>query len=392
MDNQITAILRCPITHLDLQSVGEPRRQELNDRIAKKQLHHVDGSPVQTPLGSALVTADGALAYRIESGIAILLPGLAIIADAAAAPVLQQPRDARKEQVSAFYDQIGWQTNDAGVFEDGARFEDSRPVARDYVHQCHMRVRRHLAKEGAFFLDAASGPIQFPEYLTYSSGYQYRICADMSFAALKQAQRKLGDKGVCLLCDITELPLKEQVVDGFASISTIYHIPAEQQAQAVRELYRVLKEGRTGVVVYSWGSRAPLMRVMNLTPRIAWAKLRRLFGAGSRPGSSAPEARAIGNPAERSTPTLYFFCHDFRWYLREVEQVFGASLAVWRSMSVPFMKTFVHAGFLGRKLCGLIFRLEEMFPRSLGRLGQYPMFVLSKKKPGGESGAKQTIA
>ena len=51
-----------------------------------------------------------------------------------------------------------------GLYQN-ARYEDLRPVAREYISRCHQRVSRHLPPEGRLFLDAGSGPIQYPEYL-----------------------------------------------------------------------------------------------------------------------------------------------------------------------------------------------------------------------------------
>ena len=70
-----------------------------------------------------------------------------------------------KQQVREFYDQVGWQGAAAGQYQN-ARYEDLRPVSREYIHKCHLRVKRHLAPRGDLLLDAGSGPVQWPEYLT----------------------------------------------------------------------------------------------------------------------------------------------------------------------------------------------------------------------------------
>jgi len=72
-----------------------------------------------------------------------------------------------KQQVREFYDQIGWSQVGDGLYQN-ARYEDLRPVSREYIHKCHLRVKRHLAPEGKILLDAGSGPVQWPEYLTYA--------------------------------------------------------------------------------------------------------------------------------------------------------------------------------------------------------------------------------
>ena len=74
-------------------------------------------------------------------------------------------------------------------FYQNARYEDLRPVSREYIERCHLRVNRHLDRPGKFLLDAGSGPIQYPAYLTYMEGYQYRVCVDISIVALQEARQ-----------------------------------------------------------------------------------------------------------------------------------------------------------------------------------------------------------
>ena len=97
-----------------------------------------------------------------------------------------------KQQVREFYDQIGWSQVGEGLYQN-ARYEDLRPVTRDYIHCCHLRVNRYIAPHGDLLLDAGSGPVQWPEYLTYSEGYRFRVCLDISIIALKEARMRLGN-------------------------------------------------------------------------------------------------------------------------------------------------------------------------------------------------------
>src|SRR5512140_3054085 len=99
-----------------------------------------------------------------------------------------------KQQVREFYDRIGWSQAGDGLYQN-ARYEDLRLVSREYIHCCHMRVSRHLATSGRFLLDAGSGPVQWPDYLEYSKGYDYRVCADISISALKEARGRLKELG-----------------------------------------------------------------------------------------------------------------------------------------------------------------------------------------------------
>ena len=183
-----------------------------------------------------------------------------------------------KQQVREFYDQVGWQEVSEGVYQN-ARYEDLRPVSREYIRKCHQRVSRHLRPQGNLLLDAGSGPIQYPEYLQYSNGYQARVCVDISAKALVEARQRIGDRqsgghGLFVVADIANLPFGTTCFDGVVSLHTIHHLPQEEHNQAYRELYRVLAKNQTAVVVNGWDS-APLMRIFNLPVR--WANRLRWF-------------------------------------------------------------------------------------------------------------------
>ncbi len=118
-----------------------------------------------------------------------------------------------KAQVRHFYDEVGWQQVSEGLYQN-ARYEDLRPVAHEYIHRCHLRVNRHLKPEGKYLLDAGSGPIQYPEYLTYSQGYQYRVCLDISSVAMEEARNRIGKKGLFVVADVANLPFRAGVLMG----------------------------------------------------------------------------------------------------------------------------------------------------------------------------------
>ena len=269
------------------------------------------------------------------------------------------------DSVMRFYDEVGWQSDGDDAFRDAELFEDLRPVSRDYIHRCHLRVNRYLAPRGAYLLDVASGPLQYPEYLTYSQGYDVRICADVSLTALRASKEKLGDRGAFVQCDITRLPFKDSTVDGFVSLHTIYHVPAEAQADAFTELERVLKSEKTGVVVYNWGRHCVAMTLLaSRIPRVDDVPrlLRRVI----------PGAFSEG---QKGGPGLYYHSHDYRWFARAVASRGGWRVAVWRSVSVPFLRRYMHPRHFGQPLLAALFRLEDAFPNLLGRYGQYPLMV-----------------
>lgn len=279
-----------------------------------------------------------------------------------------------REDVRQFYDRIGWQMEADGFYQN-ARYEDLRPVARDYVHNCHMRIKRHLKPQGRFLLDAGSGPIQYPEYLTYSEDYQYRVCVDLSIVALQEAAKRTGAHGLFVVADVANLPFEEDVFDGVVSLHTIHHVPGPEKGKAYRELYRVMLPGSCGVVVNGW-TVSPLM------VRSQWL-VRLMEGIGgrlaARRGKSQPDVKKqqAAVQAEAKPTGTFIQKQDPAWLEKELQGI-PYDILVWRSVSVRWMRALIHRQLGGRMWLRLLFWLEESFPHFFGRQGQYPLVVIQK--------------
>lgn len=359
MFSGLTKILRCPITHTALIWLEERQIADLNQQIKQEGIFHLDLTPVTEPLTAAFRSSDERFIYPVEEGIISLLPQLAVTQDIQTAREFNQMLGIEKRSVKEFYDEVGWKTAPEGAFIDAARFEDLRSVSQEYIHNCHLRVNHFLPEKGTFLLDAASGPIQYAEYLTYSDGYQYRICADFSRTALKEARKRIGDKGIYLLCDVSNLPLQDQTMDGMVSLHTVYHLPADEQLNAVQEFYRVLKNGSRGVIVYSWGGHSIMMKLFTGP----YVFLKRIFS-----GKKTEEPSA-----------LFYYHHDFTWYKRHIQDQYNTQLRVWRSVSVSFLRRVIHERFLGKQILAFLYNLENTFPYFFGRYGLYPIFIIRKE-------------
>lgn len=281
-----------------------------------------------------------------------------------------------KQRVRQFYDRVGWQTVDGGNYQN-ARYEDLRPVSRAYIHRCHLRVKRFLKPTGRFLLDAGSGPVQYAEYLTYSEGYQRRVCVDISPVALQEARRRLGDHGLYVVADVANLPFKAEPFEGIVSLHTFHHLPLAEQAGAYAELYRVLRPGSTAVVVNGW-TDSPLMR------RAGWlvrgmerlgALALRLRGKDK---NLSTDASARADVPVRKKPSGTFINKlDPHWLRQNIGGKMRYELYPWRSVSVRFLRAVVH-GATGRLFLRLLFWLEERFPRFFAEKGQYPMVIIRK--------------
>lgn len=276
-----------------------------------------------------------------------------------------------KQEVSEFYNQVGWQEISQGLYQN-AHYEDLRPVSREYIHKCHLRLCRHLSSAGKYLLDAGSGPIQYPEYLEYSKGYQYRLCADISMGGLQEARKRIGDHGLFVVCDIAHLPFKADAFDGVVSLHTIHHLPLDEHSRAYDELYRVLAPGHLAAIVNGWGA-APLADFADWMVQV----YRKFRSQKTKAESSSPPPTS--QPVTSKPSGTFVKKHDVRWFKNEIASRIASEIWVWRSVNVHFLRTFVHERFGGRFLLRLLYWIEERFPHFLGKNGQYPIIVFRKK-------------
>lgn len=274
-----------------------------------------------------------------------------------------------KQQVRKFYDQVGWQLEADGLYQN-AHYEDLRPVSAEYIHRCHGRVGRHLKTSGKYLLDAGSGPVQYEEYMDYLRDYQYRVCADISIVALTEARKKLGEKGLYVVSDIANLPFKKEVFEGVMSMHTIHHLPWEDHSQAYQELYRVLAPNSTGVVVNGWTDPALIGWLDRLVKLVS--RTRRKLGKKS---ASNKKAKRSEQEKEKGT---FVKKYNAAWLKSELNGKVPIVILVWRSASVRFLRTFIHQSLAGKQLLRWLFALEEKYPRYFGENGQYPLIVINK--------------
>ena len=273
-----------------------------------------------------------------------------------------------QQDVRRFYDAIGWQQVSEGVYQN-AQYEDLRPVSREYIHKCHLRINRYLRHSGKYLLDAGSGPIQYPEYLSYSDGYQYRACLDISIVALMDARKRIKNHGLFVVADIAHMPFKKDVFDDAVSLHTIHHLPPEEYQPAYFELKRVLKSGAAAVVVNGW-SDSVFMRIFHLPMRI----MEKLFHVG--------EEKKVNLESDNETkqkPAGTFVHKLTAASLRRLlGEDFPIKISVWRSVSVRFLRAMIQPSLFGKMWLKVLFMKEEWFPGFFGEFGQYPLITFKK--------------
>jgi SAM-dependent methyltransferase len=253
-----------------------------------------------------------------------------------------------EDQVRDFYESEGWQGSSDDVYGDARLWEDLRPCAAEYVSACRLKVLEHLPRSGELILDAGCGPIQYPEYLEYSRGFAKRVCVDLSQRALDEARDKLGAEGEYVRASLLELPFPDDHFDAAVSLHTIYHIQADRQADAVRQLLRVLKPGAPAVVVYANPDRLAAI-VMRLVRR-------------SRSTESGP---------------IYFLAHPLSWWEQFSDEA-TVEIVPWRSLNSNESRRLVPDNALGLRMFRALLWFEQTFPSLATRFGCYPMIVLTK--------------
>lgn len=253
-----------------------------------------------------------------------------------------------EDQVRDFYDERGWQT-DFGEYADAQLWEDLRPAAAEYVSACRRKVLDYLPPSGRLLLDAGSGPIQYPEYLEYSAGFAKRVCVDVSQRALDEARAKLGERGDYVRASLLDLPFPSDRFDAAVSLHTIYHIDADRQERAVREVIRVLAPGAVAVVVYA-------------NPDRLVARLKRLLPRRPRPAAGP----------------IYFFAHPFSWWERFSDEA-EVEVVPWRFLNANESRKLIPDNALGGQMFRAVLGFERTFPRLATWSGCYPMVVLTKR-------------
>lgn len=329
--------LRCPISEVALREMSNNELQELNYRISNNEIKQHDGMHLKRPLHAGLISLNEQYVYPIEEDIFILLASNAIDRfQEFSSDTSDNSLSPTKKNVQNFYDEFGWQKDETGLHLDTASFTDTRPVVENYGHKCHLRVNKYLESAGAYLLDIASGAIPHAEYLTYSEKFDFRICVDFSLLALKEAKQKLGDKGIYILGDITNIPLVDDAMDAVISLHTIYHVPEDEQSKAFSEIHRVLKPGASAVVVYTW-SYSLFMDITYLPIRLV-NKISRNIKKISHFMNASSSNLDTSVKSSDAQISLYFRPQNYEWFHKNIKDICNhVDIYVWKSVNTRFL-------------------------------------------------------
>jgi SAM-dependent methyltransferase/uncharacterized protein YbaR (Trm112 family) len=357
-------VLICPHSRTKLRLATHSELELVRQKAAASESSGRPGGSSSSEIEAVLVSEEGGYAYCVADGILELVRDRAFMLEDSDDIVAGNALAAEKQQVRDFYDAFGWE-KDAGVYYDTLVHEDLRTLSLEYAHRCHLRVMRYLNRsKGELLLDVGSGPVQYPDYRAFHEPFSYRICVDISQRALQEAKTNIGDRGIYVLADATNLPLADGSVDAVVSLHLLYHIPSDEQQLALTEILRVLKPGSLAVLVYLWGFRSPI------GSSLYW-----LRGAAKN-HRRISRVRGL-RQLFPDKPQLYVYSHDLGW-LRHAAEDSELDIRAYRSLSPTFMKLFVHERLLGRQILNGVAALEDRLPHLMGRLGRYPLIVARK--------------
>lgn len=237
---------------------------------------------------------------------------------------------AVSEAIRRHYENHGW-VEHGGNTRDALENEDLRDHASEYVSLCRQRILRYLPQGGGDkILDFASGPIQYPEYETYSRAFTKRHCVDLSPRALTMAKEKMGDHVETHCGDFLDLELPSDF-DAILCLHTLYHIHAHRQEEVVDRLLSMGRPGAPVIIIYS--------NPDGLLQRIA---------------------RRIKGPPQ-PVQNFYVHSHPISWWKRFEDRA-SVELYPWRSFSASHQKKLIPDHAVGRWIFRRLFSMEDRFP------------------------------
>jgi len=154
----------------------------------------------------------------------------------------------RTQRLRKYFDEVAWSPLESGRWTDTELEVSATRVNDYYTLREHTRNRMAMSRGGVYFLDAGCGA---RPYRMYAAGYRHHVCLDFSLSGLRGARKCLDGRGFFVLGDLRHIPFKSGAFDGFCSAYAVHHIPgAAGQQEALKELYRILKPGCSGAVIY----------------------------------------------------------------------------------------------------------------------------------------------
>jgi ubiquinone/menaquinone biosynthesis C-methylase UbiE len=175
---------------------------------------------------------------------------------------------------------------------------------------------------------------------------------------LKGAAVKLKERGLYVNADGTRLPFRSNTFDAILCAHTLYHMPKDEQANAVREFARVLKPGRKCVIFYNVGEHSLAGRL--LRPFVFAKRLRNRHASGRN--------------------RMYSHHYPAQWFRQFVREFSKIDTHVYRLFPNQLMKYALPDNGLCNALGDILIpRLVQMESKaSATSFAQYVVVVLTK--------------
>ncbi len=251
--------------------------------------------------------------------------------------------------VRDFYDTYGWSKGG-----EDELFRQFRPAYRPYHEQTIARTLGCFAGRDGSLLIVGGGDL--PQcHVELASHFDTVTCIDISRVALDIAQHKLPS-AERVLGSICNAPFPTGTFEAVFAAHIVYHIDANEQERAVRELIRVARPGGRIVIVYN-NPRSPIRFAAGVVHR-----LRKRF---------TPD-RAV-----KAGPGLYFSPYPLSWWNR-FKDTCTISMLPWDIIGSYEERTLIPSDGLARAFYGAAAWVERKLPYACVHFWQYPIIILDR--------------
>ena len=282
-------------------------------------------------------------------------PAISLPSNSASSPV--------ENSVREFYDGFGWDDADGGRGED-VSFRMFRPAY--YPYHDGVEARTHGAMEPFQGRLLIVGCGDMPEsHVEIASRFAETTCIDISKKALDIAVTRLPNADM-LRASILESGIADNSFDAVFCAHVLYHIDADQQAKAVREMLRLVRPGGKVVAIYS-NPNSPLRYMCSIAKKMN-NMAAKVMGRETEHRKSSGQQR----------PDLYFLAHPLSWWSQFHD---GGSLRMvpWDVIGSFEERQLLPNDRIARAFYGCAGWFERRFPRMAVRLWQYPLIILCKE-------------
>jgi SAM-dependent methyltransferase len=252
--------------------------------------------------------------------------------------------------VRDFYDTYGWSKGG-----EDELFRQFRPAYRPYHEQTDARTLGCFAGRNGSLLIVGGGDLP-QSHVDLASHFNTVTCIDISRVALDITQHKLPS-AERVLGSICSAPFPTSTFDAVFAAHIVYHIDANDQEHAVRELIRVTKPGGRIVIIYT-NPRSPIRFAARVVGR-----LRKRFA----PEQAVKTARAVP----------YFSPYPLSWWNR-FKDACSILMLPWDIIGSTAERTLIPSDGLARAFYGAAAWVERQLPSASAHFWQYPIIILDR--------------